>query len=133
MKLSEAIKRGAKKRPKSRDVWFDGTGTCVWAAALEGIDRLPVENTRVHEGIILRSLCEQEWPWAFSLCVQHPVLGNRGRHRTVADIMFSLNDGFVSWSRERIGAWVANIEMEERIVSEPWVEKHDYFKEEVCV
>ena len=133
MKLSEAIKRGAKQRPKSRDAWFDGKGSCVWAAALEGIDRFPGENLHGYEGPLLKSLCEQEWPWAFRHVTVHPILGVQGGTQTVADIMFSLNDGFRSWSRERIADWVTKIEMEEQQVSGPWVEEKSLFREEVGV
>ncbi len=126
MKLSEAIMRGAAKKPKVRDHWFDGVGTCVWGAALDGIDRLPTQVTRGRgEGIELQAACRQEWPWAFRQCAEHPVLGDQGVRRTVADIMFSLNDGFVSWTRERIADWVRSLEVQKEIVQEHEIQKNE--------
>lgn len=41
MRLSEAIRRGAKLRPQCKTKWFDGVGSCAWGAAYEGLYGVP--------------------------------------------------------------------------------------------
>lgn len=37
LKLSEAIRIGAKKRPQCKEAYFSNGGSCAWGAAVEGL------------------------------------------------------------------------------------------------
>jgi len=98
MNLGEAILLGAMMTSQAFRAVFRGDGACAWGAALLAVGANP-------EGS-LRSVARTRWPWAFAVSVNCP---SCGRSRLVCEAIAHLNDDH-RWTRERIGAWVAEIE-----------------------
>lgn len=130
MKLSEAIRAGAKKHPQGFGRFktiIDKTSpkyyqyaTCAIGAALDGIGKL-----NEYEDIVKEfngdSVPEIEKFWKMTSIF--PLLNKKvippyseshgdGSKDKVKFIIFNLNDG-LKWSRERIADWVATIEQED--------------------
>lgn len=106
MKLSEAIRAGAKMRPQTRGVTFSRGKSCAIGAALEG-SGLSAYRADVDNDYYLLSLARTSWPWATRV-VAAPIKGMRDSG--VLNVVWRLNDNRM-WSREAIAEWV---EVEER-------------------
>jgi hypothetical protein len=98
MNLSEAIRLGAMMTSQAFRAVFRGDGACAWGAALVAVGANPERS--------VRSVARRRWPWAFAVSVNCP---SCGRSRLVCEVIAHLNDNH-HWTRERIGAWVAEIE-----------------------
>lgn len=106
MKLSESIRLGTMMTSQAFRTLFTGDGACAWGAALLAVGAAPERPVR------LAAL--NRWPWAFGVSVNCP---SCGRSRLVCEVIAHLNDDHL-WTREKIGAWVAEIEPEETDLSE---------------
>lgn len=106
MKLSEAIRAGAKMRPQTRGTIFSRGKSCAIGAALEG-SGLSAYRADVDNDYYLLSLARTSWPWATRV-VAAPIKGMRDSG--VLNVVWRLNDNRM-WSREAIAEWV---EVEER-------------------
>jgi hypothetical protein len=102
MRLSEAIRLGTLMTSQAFRAVFRGDGACAWGAALLAVGAAS-EWT-------VRSAGLGRWPWAFAMSVNCP---SCGRSRLVCEVIAHLNDDH-RWTRERIGAWVAELEPEDR-------------------
>ncbi len=98
MSLSEAIRLGTMMTSQAFRVVFTGDGACAWGAALLAVGATPERA--------VRSAARRRWPWAFAVSVNCP---SCGRSRLVCEVIAHLNDDH-RWTREKIGAWVAEIE-----------------------
>jgi hypothetical protein len=98
MNLSEAIQLGTMMTSQAFRAVFRGDGACAWGAALLAVGATP--------GRAVRSAALSRWPWAFAVSVNCP---SCGRSRLVCEVIAHLNDDH-RWTREKIGAWVAEIE-----------------------
>ena len=98
MNLSEAIRLGAMITSQAFRAVFRGDGACAWGAALLAVGAAPEPA--------VRSAALSRWPWAFTVSVDCP---GCGRSRLVCEVIAHLNDDH-RWTREKIGAWVAEIE-----------------------
>lgn len=110
MRLSEAIWLGTMMTSQAFRTVFTGDGACAWGAALLAVGAAP-ERT-------VRSAALDRWPWALGVSVNCP---SCGRSRLVCEVIAHLNDDHV-WTRERIGAWVAEIEPADAQLSEAFVD-----------
>lgn len=119
MKLSEAIRRGANRRPQCRDVFFNRIHgelcSCALGAAFEGgdlidlamLDRgivaLHIELVVTFDGFETYSVNNSGMPPypcpSFSCCV---------RPAQLPEIIVHLNDEH-NWTREQIADWLAEI------------------------
>ncbi len=98
MRLSEAIRLGTMMTSQAFRAVFTSDGACAWGAAL-----LAVGATQERA---VRSAALGRWPWAFAVSVNCP---RCGRSRLVCEVITHLNDDH-RWAREKVGAWVAEIE-----------------------
>jgi hypothetical protein len=98
MSLSEAIRLGTLMTSQAFRVVVTGDGACAWGAALLAVGATPERA--------VRSAARRRWPWAFAVSVNCP---SCGRSRLVCELIAHLNDDH-RWTREKIGAWVAEIE-----------------------
>lgn len=98
MSLSEAIRLGTMMTSQAFRVVFRGDGACAWGAALLAVGAPPERA--------VRSAARNRWPWAFAVSVNCP---SCGRSRLVCEVIAHLKDDH-RWTREQIGAWVAEIE-----------------------
>jgi hypothetical protein len=106
MRLSEAMRLGTLVTAQAFRALFMGDGACAWGAALLAVGANSERS--------LRSAARRRWPWAFAVSVNCP---SCGRSRLVWEVIAHLNDHH-RWTRERIGAWVAEIEPAEAQPSE---------------
>ena len=97
MRLSEAIRLGTMMTSQAFRALFRGDGACAWGAALLAVGATPER---------VRSAGLSRWPWAFAVSVNCP---GCGRSRLICEVIAHLNDDH-RWTREKIGAWVAEIE-----------------------
>jgi len=96
MKLSKAIRRGAKTGPQAFGVSRDGDATCAIGAALVALK---------HDGESYMDIVDF-CPVA-RLKVRHPLTGEDGY--LMVSVIRELNDAYL-WTRERIADWVETIE-----------------------
>lgn len=97
MSLSEAIRLGAMVRPQAFRALYTDDGACALGAALLAVGAPPEQA--------MRSALTR-WPWALAVSVNCP---GCGRSHLVCEVIVHLNDDH-RWTREQIGAWVAEIE-----------------------
>ena len=97
MRLSEAIQLGAMMTSQAFRTLFKGDGACALGAALLAVGVAPEQAGRS---------VRKRWPWAFAVNVNCP---SCGRAHLVCQVIVHLNDDH-RWTREKIGAWVAEIE-----------------------
>ncbi len=105
MKLSEAIRAGAKLRPQAFGKGFDGVGTCAMGAAFEGMGLDPKSlDLEICQPIpeVLRELFP---PKSVRLC---PVCGTQ----KALGVIVHLNDEH-GWTREAIADYVETLEREQ--------------------
>lgn len=98
MRLSDAMRLGTLMTAQAFRTLFTGDAACAWGAALLAVGANPERS--------MRSVARRRWPWAFALSVNCPTCG---RSRLVCEVIAHLNDDH-RWTREKIGAWVAQIE-----------------------
>ena len=98
MSLSEAIRLGTMMTSQAFRAVFRGDGACAWGAALLAVGATP--------GHPVRAAARSRWPWAFAVSVNCP---SCGRSRLACEVIAHLNDDH-RWTREKIGAWVGEIE-----------------------
>jgi hypothetical protein len=97
MRLSEAIRLGTLMTSQAFLALFTGDAACAWGAALLAVGATPER---------VRSAGLRRWPWAFAVSVNCP---SCGRSRLICEVIVHLNDDHRR-TREKIGAWVAEIE-----------------------
>lgn len=93
MKLSEAIREGAKLRPQCRENYFSDEGSCALGAAMEAITGSASRSAM--------SVCDLSDKYLTHF--DHPASDRRAELFT---IIVQLNDDF-RWTREQIADWVA--------------------------
>lgn len=104
MKLSEAIREGAKNAPQSFGAYSNAKGaTCALGAAYEGLSgkRLPPSTTSGVLGWLAELL-------DYDLCDIHlhdPRPDSEGYVVPLNAMIFGLNDGS-HWTREQIADWL---------------------------
>lgn len=99
MKLSEAMRIGARKRQQAFGTLFDGKGTCALGAALDGVSG--------RELLYQFDLCVAAQTWSIlDMPAINPVTGHDESMHT---IIFCLNDD-CRWTRQQIADWVATVE-----------------------
>lgn len=103
MKLSDAIKAGAKAKPQAFGVTYRNGRTCALGAALDAIGQLDPDDERKNDYL---NVCNH-FPFA-SAHATHPVDPTRSSYLVLSAIR-ELNDEF-RWTRERIAKWVARVE-----------------------
>ncbi len=121
MKLSEAILKGSKLKPKAiGDLFvFNGKGkvrSCALGAAIDAVAGLEL-NSEIKEVCGLSDFNETDQLARNILCKEFPILKNSNKlfdhpvsdlnqKNNISFIITNLNDVW-GWSRERIAKWVA--------------------------
>ena len=109
MKLSEAIRAGAEKRPQSKYNFFsiadngETVGSCALGAAYEAIFNITT-NDEIDAGRVAE-LEDITGIYDFEVYENHPV--TQEEHH-LDNIIISLNDAY-QWERERIADWLESI------------------------
>ncbi len=108
MRLSEAIRQGARLRLRGEDGYFtvNENGelcSCALGAAYEAIHPAMLKD--------ISETLRKQWPWMFSTryMVRMPV--GEGIRLNIFDCIVRLNDLF-DWTREQIADWVEQKERE---------------------
>lgn len=107
LKLSEAIRLGARLKPQGRTFLTHDGRTCAVGAALDVCGRLDADAPESKNWHVAEML----WPWAAVVIperIVHPVTG-QAYGATALRLITSLND-LHDWTREQIADWVATIE-----------------------
>lgn len=109
MKLSEAIRAGAEKRPQSKFNYFsiadDGTtvGSCALGAAYEAVFNVTT-NDEITSGHVTQ-LEDITGIDDFEVYEKHPITQE---YHHLDSIIINLNDEH-QWERERIADWLQSI------------------------
>lgn len=125
MKLSEAIRLGAMKRPQAFGVLFhrrEGS-TCAWGAALDAIgtlDKILVGMNEQQQQDLIRASFPDVHKWGMMMCPSCPT--SWLTYRTALDTLIHLNDRH-EWSRQRIADWVETIEARHEAPATPEAER----------
>lgn len=105
MKLSEAIRLGAKKKPHQLGYLFLNGATCALGSALDGVGCLKESAWDTPEYVEMYETAESIFPLLTTEAVSPVGLWASN----VRGIIEDLNDK-QGWTRERIAAWVETIE-----------------------
>jgi hypothetical protein len=103
VRMSDAMRRGAAKRPQAFGTVVDPAtgGTCAWGAAMDGVDRLQFVN-----GVYIASgeQVRRRYGWQIVERMATCPACNR-RQSNVGEIIVHLNDQH-RWTREAIADWL---------------------------
>lgn len=105
MKLSEAIREGAKRRPQTQNTFFSNGASCALGAAyehLEGFSALMYDSEDIEFELIVK------FP-VLEYAVQSPV--DAEMEDSLFNIISDLND-VRNWTREQIADWVETVEQQ---------------------
>ncbi len=102
MRLSEAIRLGATMRPQIFGTTFDGTGTCTWGAAYDGVGML---HRMMNGGSFPDLIFAQQWGYAMNSQARHHCPHCNALYYTIHEFIIHLNDK-EKWTREKIADWV---------------------------
>jgi hypothetical protein len=122
MKLSDAIRKGAKLNNKTTKAYKDSNGTCAFGAALEGLEYDLVNKSDT----ILTFLCHSAWPESLNI-VTHPIYKN---NCCLFIAITELND-IHNWTREQIADWIDSLTAKKTVVEKEEI-KEGAKKEEMA-
>jgi hypothetical protein len=110
MKLSEAIREGAKLHPKGKRYYFQPTAdscqTCALGAAYEAIEHNIPEDFSLEDDFVVLAIENATGASLFLDEVQSPVEVNN--EDSLYNVIAFLNDD-CDWTREQIADWLEGI------------------------